>query len=51
MARTFELIVPLQPILHRVYCRNETFPKPHKHYQMLQNMSLGSYGVDQVQSF
>ena len=30
---------------------NETFPNPPEHYETLQNMSLGSYGVDRVQSF
>ena len=41
MARTFEFIAPLQPVLHRVYCHNETFPNPPEHYETLQNMSLG----------
>jgi len=48
MARTFALIAPLQPVLHQVYCRNETFSNAPEHYEMLQNMSLGSYGVDRV---
>ena len=41
MAGTFALIAPLQPVLHRVYCQNETFPNPTEHYETLQNMSLG----------
>ena len=49
MARTFALIAPLQPFLHRVYCHNKTFPNPPDHYETLQNMSLGSRGVDRVQ--
>src|SRR6185503_2836568 len=31
--------------LHRVYCTNKTFPNAPKHYEMQQNMSLGSHGV------
>ena len=50
MARTSALITPVQPILHRVSCRNETLPNPHKYNEMHQNMSLGSNGVDQVRS-
>jgi len=50
MARTFALIAPLQPVLHRVYYRSKTFPNAPEHYETLQNMSLGSYGVDRVQS-
>ena len=50
MSRTFALIAPLQSVLHRVYCLNKTFPNPPEHYETLQNMSLGSYGVDRVQS-
>ena len=48
MARTFALITPLQPVLHRVYCRSETFPNAPEHYENLQNMSLGSHGMDSV---
>jgi hypothetical protein len=46
VARTFALIAPVQPILHRVSCGNEILPNAHKHYEMHQNMSLGSNGVD-----
>ena len=48
VARTFALIASLQPISHRVYCRNETFPNAPEHYEMLQNMSVWSFGVDRV---
>ena len=34
MARAFELIAPLQPILHRVSCSNEMVPSAPKHYEM-----------------
>ena len=48
VARTFALIAPVQPILHRVSCRNEMIPNPLRHYETHQNMSLGSDGVDRV---
>ena len=50
VARTFALIAPVQPILHRVSCSYETIPNAPKHYERLQNMSLGSNGLDQVRS-
>ena len=50
MARTFALIAPVQIVLHRVSCSNETLPNAHKYYEMHQNMSLGSNGVDRVRS-
>jgi len=61
VAWTFEIIAPVQPILHWVYCRNEMVPNAPKHYhEMVQNapkhyqtqqkMSVGSNGVDQVRS-
>ena len=50
VARTFALIAPVHPILHRVSCSNEMVPNVPKHYETHQNMSLGSNGVDQVQS-
>ena len=43
-AQTCALIAPVQPILHRVPCGNETFPNAPKHYEMLQNMSLVPMG-------
>ena len=44
MAQTCPLISRVQPILHRVPCGNETLPNAPKHYEMLQNMSLGPTG-------
>ena len=44
MAQTCALIAPVQPILHRVPCSNETLPNAPKHYEMLQNMSLAPMG-------
>ena len=44
MARTCALIAPVQPILHRVSCSNETLPNAPKHYETHQNMSLWSNG-------
>ena len=49
-ARTCALIAPVQPILHRVSCSNETFSNVPKHYETHTNMSLGSNGVDCVRS-
>ena len=48
MARTSTFIAPVQPVLHRVLCSNETLPNAPKYYETHQNMSLGSNGVDQV---
>ena len=45
MARTF---APLQPILHQVLEGNQTVPNAPKLYETRQNMSLESFGVDQV---
>ena len=50
VARTFALIAPVQPILHRVLCSNEMVPNAPKHYETQQNLILGSNGVDQVRS-
>jgi len=46
--RTFALIAPLHPVLHRVSCSYEKIPNAPEHYEMHQNMSLGSNGLDQV---
>ena len=46
VARAIALIAPVQPILHRVSCGNEILPNAPKDYEMHQNMSLGSYGVE-----
>jgi len=48
MALTFALIAPVQSVLYRVYCRNETIPNAPKHYETHQTMSLGPDGVDRV---
>ena len=50
MERTSALIAPVQPILHRVLCSTETLKNAPKYYEMRQNMSLGSNGVDWVHS-
>ena len=50
MAHTCTLIAPVQPILHQVLCSNERLPNKSKHYETHQNMSLGSNGVDRVDS-
>ena len=51
VARTFALIAPVQPILHRVSCSNEIVPNAPKHYETHQNMSLGPDGADRVDLF
>jgi len=48
VARPFALIAPVQPIFLRVSCSKEMIPNPPKHYEMHQNTSLGSDGVDRV---
>ena len=48
MARTYVLIAPVHPVLHRVSCSYEMIPNAYKHYETHQNMRLGSNGVDQV---
>ena len=48
IAQTCALIAPVQPILHRVSCSNETLPSAPKHYETHKNMSLGSNWVDRV---
>ena len=48
VARTFALIAPVQPISHRVSCRNETIQNAPKYYKTHQFMSLVSNGVDRV---
>ena len=50
MARTCALITPVQAVLHRVSCSNETLPNAPKQYETHQNMNLGSNGVDRVRS-
>jgi len=50
MARTSALVAPVQPVLQRVLCSNETLPNAPKYYETHQNISLGSNGVDRVRS-
>ena len=50
MARTSALIAPVQLVLHRVSCSNDTLPNAPKYYETHQNMSLGSNGADRVRS-
>ena len=50
MAQTCALIAPVQPVLQRVSCSNETLPNAPKHYEAHQNMSLVSNGVDRFHS-
>ena len=45
VARTFALIAPIHPILHRVSWSYKTIPNAPKHNTMHRNMSLGSNGV------
>ena len=47
---TFALIAPVQHVLHRVSCSNETIQNAPKHFKTDQNMSLGSSGLDWVGS-
>src|SRR6185295_17394105 len=46
-ARTFALV---RPVLHRVSYGNQTAPNAPKWYEMHQNISLGSNGVDRMRS-
>ena len=51
MAQTHAaLIAQVQPILHRVPCSMKTLPNAPKCYATQQNKSLGSNGVDLVDS-
>ena len=50
MARTFALIAPVHPVLHRVSCSYETLTNAPKHFEAYENLSLGSNGVDWVRS-
>ena len=50
MAQTSALIAPIQPVLLRVSCTNETLPNAPKHNETHQNMSLWSNRVDRVRS-
>ena len=48
VARTFALIAPVYPVLHRVSCSYKKIINAPKHYATHQNMSLGPNGVDWV---
>jgi hypothetical protein len=50
VARTFAVITPVHPILHRVSCSYETIQNWAKQYATHANMSLGSNGVDWLRS-
>ena len=50
VARTFALIAPVRPDLHRVSHSNEMFPNAPKHYETHQNMSSGFIDMDRVPS-
>ena len=50
MAQNLALIAPVQPVLQQASRSNETIQNEPKHYEMHQNMSLGSNGVDRVRS-
>ena len=50
MAQTCAIIAPVQPVLHRLSCSNETLPNAPKHYETHQNKSLWSNGLDRVLS-
>ena len=50
VARTFALIAPVHPILHRVSCSYEMIPNAPKYYEMDRNIILWSNGVDWVHS-
>ena len=48
VARTFALIAPVQPDLHRVSRSNEMVPNAPKHYKTHHNFSLWSNGMDRM---
>src|SRR6185312_11262474 len=48
VAQTFALIAPVQYVLQQVSCSYGTIPNAPKYYEMHQNISLGSNGVDWV---
>ena len=48
VARTFALIAPVRPVLHRISCSKEMIPNAPKHYETHQKMSLESNGLDRV---
>ena len=50
VAKTFALIAPVHPVLHRVSCSYETIWNAPKYYATHQNMSLRSNVADWVRS-
>ena len=50
VARTFALLAPVHPVLHRVSSSYKTIPNAPKSYEMHRNISFGSNGVDWVHS-
>ena len=48
--RTFALIAPVWPILHRVLCCNQVVQNTSKPYETHHNIGLGYNGVDRVRS-
>ena len=50
VARTFALIAPVRPDVHRVSYSNKMVAEAPKHYETHQNMRLGSNGMDRVPS-
>src|SRR6185437_12838314 len=48
MARTFALLAPVYPVLHRVSSSYKMIPNAPKNYETHQNMGLVSDGEDQV---
>ena len=48
VARTIALIAPVLSVLQQVSCSYETIPNAPTYYEMHQNSSLGSNGMDQV---
>ena len=50
VARIFALIAPDWPICTEFSAANKTVPNAPKHYEIKQNMSLGSHGVFLVRS-
>ena len=44
VTRTFALIAPVHPVLHKDSCSYETIPNAPKHYETHQYMSLGQMG-------
>ena len=50
VARTFALLAPVHPVLHRVSSSYETIQNAPKHYATHENMSLRSNGADWVRS-